>query len=265
MKLLKTIGNRSGVTNPYRFGLGIIIRRFLWDINPLSWKSRKKMIGYREKFKGQKAVIVCNGPSLNLVDLTCLDSVFTFGLNKINLLFSRSGFRPNCIVAVNPYVISQNALFYNDTDIPLILDSGASRQIVWRDNVTFIHSAHVPRFAKDCSFSIYQGATVTFVAMQLAFHMGFEKVGLIGCDHNFITKGTPHKLVNSLEKDVDHFDPNYFSGGLQWQLPDLALSEASYNLAKESYDTAGRWLVNCTVGGNLEVFPRMDLKKFLEF
>ena len=75
----------------------------------------------RDRFKGEKAVIVCNGPSLNATDLTSLGSTYTFGLNKINLYFDSNAFRPNCIVAVNANVIEQNADFYNTTEIPLFL------------------------------------------------------------------------------------------------------------------------------------------------
>jgi hypothetical protein len=111
--------------------------------------------------------------------------------------------------------------------------------------------------------SIFQGGTVTFVAIQLAFHMGFKEVALIGCDHNFTSKGPANKLVESSDRDKDHFDPNYFSGGVMWQLPDLALSEYSYSMAKEAYELAVRKIFNATEGGKLEIFPRISLKDFV--
>ena len=123
---------------------------------------------------------------------------------------------------------------------------------------------HLKQFARDCSISIYQGHTVTFVAMQLAFHMGFKDVALIGCDHNFETKGPPNKIVVSEGKDENHFDPNYFSGGMKWHLPDLFESEVSYTLARDVFQAYGRNIYNATEGGNLEIFQRIHLKEFLE-
>ena len=73
---------------------------------------------FENKYSNEKAVIICNGPSLLKVDLALLKNVYTFGLNKINLLFGKSDFRPSAIVAVNKYVIEQNADFYDSTDIP---------------------------------------------------------------------------------------------------------------------------------------------------
>ncbi len=250
--------------NPYLYAAAEVWNRLKWDLHPESWKSRKKLKQCLNQYSGQKAVIVCNGPSLLKSDLSLLDDVFTFGLNKINLLFDKSEFRPSCIVAVNPLVIEQNSPFYNVTEIPLFLDNNGIKFISPRNNITFIHSSTQNKFARECSFSIYQGFTVTFVAMQLAFHMGFKQVALIGCDHNFVTKGTPNKTVVSGESDPNHFDKKYFADGSKWHLPDIFQSEASYHRAKDIYTLAGREIFNCTEGGQLEVFPRISLAEFLE-
>jgi hypothetical protein len=251
--------------NPYLRAAGLILNRIRWDLAPESWRSRYKLRAWQDRFYGQKAVILCNGPSLLKSDLRLLNDVFCFGLNKINLLFEASSFRPDCIVAVNPYVIEQNADFYNETEIPLFLDSvGSRRQIVKnRENVAFLHSSGPQGFARDCSMSVHQGHTVTYVALQLAFHMGFRDVALIGADHNFATKGPANKLVFAGEKDESHFDPRYFSGGMPWQLPDLFESEVAYTRARNTYQAFGGRIVNATVGGQLEIFDRTTLEAFL--
>lgn len=252
--------------NLYRSAVGLILFRMQWDMHPYSWISRKRVRAWKDRFLEQKAVILCNGPSLNKVrfDDLAASGVFTFGLNKINLLFKRSDFRPSVIVAVNPYVIEQNADFYNTTDIPLFLDSIGKKWVKFRNNVHFLHSAgSIGDFAKDCSISINQGYTVTYVAMQLAFHMGFKEVALVGCDHFFATKGPANKTVIGGKEDPDHFDSNYFAG-FKWQLPDLAKSELYYEIARDTFARHGRKIVNCTEGGKLEIFPRKSLSEFLQ-
>lgn len=255
---------RYPTLNPYRFALRELWRRLRWDLRPEARRSRAVLRSWRDRYFGQKAVILCNGPSLVKSDLSLLGGVFTFGLNKINLLFDRSPFRPSCIVAVNQFVLEQNAGFYNTTDIPLFLDSSAATRVRPRPNVAFLHSADQRKFARDCSMSIYQGATVTFVALQLAFHMGFRRVALIGCDHSFSAKGAANRAVTATGRDVDHFDPNYFSGGMKWHLPDLAESEANYAIAGEVFVASGGAILNCTEGGKLELFPRAVLEDFLQ-
>ena len=257
---------KRATINPYRAGLWAIRQRIIWDFYPQSWVSRARIRRLKDKHCGEKAVILCNGPSLLNADLSLLNGVFTFGLNKVNLLFSKNPFRPSWVVAVNPFVIEQNTEFYNNTDITLFLDwYGARKSLIkLRKNVSFLHSYPLPDgFAKDCSFSVCQGHTVTYVAMQLAFHMGFREVALIGADHSYATKGPANKTVVSGKEDRSHFHPGYFSGGDKWQLPDLFGSEVAYTRAKNMYLAYGREIVNCTDGGKLDVFRRVSLEDFI--
>jgi hypothetical protein len=165
---------------------------------------------------------------------------------------------------VNRFVIEQNADFYNQTEIPLFVDSFASRRgiVGGRQNVAFLHSGP-EGFARDCTVSVCQGHTVTFVAMQLAFHMGFKEVALVGCDHSFAINGRPNKVVSASGRDESHFHPDYFSGGVKWELPDLVESEIAYLRAKRVYEAFGRRIVNATRGGRLEIFERCNLDDFV--
>ncbi len=252
--------------NPYRLAAHFVLRRLAWDLNPQSWRSRAVLRGWRDRHPGGRAVVLCNGPSLLKVDFDALQrsGVFCFGLNKINLLFSRSRFRPHCVVSVNRLVLQQNADFYNQTELPLFLDSRAAGWVRGRPNVAFVHANPYPMFARDCSLSVYQGYTVTYVALQLAFHMGFRQVALVGADHSFATKGPANQTVVSGARDESHFDPNYFAGGLPWQLPDLFQSEVAYTLARDMYAAHGGAVLNATEGGRLEVFERRSLADFLD-
>jgi hypothetical protein len=252
--------------NPYRNAANLILSRLRWDLHPCSWASRRKIKAWQDRFRGQRAVILCNGPSLNKVDFNRLSAsgIFTFGLNKINLLFAKTYFRPSVIVAVNPHVMEQNAEFYNTTGIPLFLDYLGRRWVKFNKNVHFLHSTiDTGRFARDCAISINQGYTVTFVAMQIAFYMGFKEVGLVGCDHTFATKGPANRTVIADKDDLNHFDPHYFAGGVKWQLPDLTASEMHYEIARDSFERHGKKIINCTEGGKLEVFTRQSLNDFL--
>lgn len=254
--------------NPYYHGLGMVLKRLYWDLHFQSFVSRKKLVKIRDSCAGKQAVILCNGPSLNKVDFSMLvdSGVFCFGLNKINLLFDRVDFRPDCIVSVNELVIEQNADYFNTTDIDLFIDSAAatSRVVKARNNVTFIHSTNFQKFARDISVSFNQGHTVTFVALQLAFHMGFTSVALVGADHSFAVKGAANREVTSGDRDESHFDPGYFSGGVKWNLPDLFESEVWYGRARQMYVAHDREILNCTEGGELEVFSRQTLEAFLK-
>jgi hypothetical protein len=249
--------------NPYRGAAIALAHRILWDLSPLSWRSRHALRTWRNSHVGKKAVILCNGPSLNKLDFGYLDGCFTFGLNKINLLFDRSSFRPSALVAVNNHVIEQNAAFFNTTTIPVFLDYRGRRYVDSRHGIIFLHATNLRGFAYDCSVSVDQGHTVTYVALQIAAHMGFRDVALVGCDHNFATRGPANATVVAGDTDPNHFDPRYFANGVSWDLPDLIQSEISYLFAKQAFENLGGRVVNCTDGGKLEIFPRMSLAEFL--
>jgi hypothetical protein len=174
-------------------------------------------------------------------------------------------FRPDCIVSVNELVIEQNADYFNTTDIDLFIDStAATRRIIrLRRNVAFLHSTNFQKFACDVSVSLHQGYTVTCVALQLAFHMGFSCVSLVGANHTFASKGAANKTVTATGRDESHFDPNYFADGMKWHLPDLFESEVWYGRARQMYAAHNRQILNCTEGGELEIFERQTLDRFL--
>ena len=127
--------------------------------------------------------------------------------------------------------------------------------------MVFLHTTYTgPKFAPDARGRLWEGATVTNVALQLAYHMGFSKVILIGVDHNFANQGTPNTTVTSTGEDPNHFSGAYFAKGFRWQLPDLEASEAAYRMAQAAFAGAGRSVLDATVGGKLTVFPKVDYR-----
>lgn len=105
---------------------------------------------------------------------------------------------------------------------------------------------------------IFESATVTNVALQLAYYMGFSDVVMIGVDHSFASKGEPNSTVTTKEFDANHFSADYFPKGFKWQLPDLETSERGYGLARKVYEADGRKIVDATVGGKLEIFDKVE-------
>ena len=88
--------------------------------------------------------------------------------------------------------------------------------------------------------------------------MGFEQVILIGVDHNSSVPGKPNTTIVSQGDDPNHFNPAYFGKGFRWQLPDFETSEIGYRLARQAYESAGRQLLDATIGGKLAIFPKVD-------
>lgn len=232
-------------------------REAAWYLNLKRWASVRRLRALKDKHHGHRCFIIGNGPSLNKMDLSPLRTEYTFGLNRIYLLFPQLGFHTTYLVSVNPLVIEQCAEEIFQLAMPQFLSWEARRFVRFGPNTIFLRSCNAELdFSKDPARCIHEGATVTYVAMQLAYYIGFQRVILIGVDHNFVTQGTPHKEVVSAGDDPNHFSAQYFGKGFRWQLPDLERSEIAYRLACDAYERDGREIVDATVGGKLDIFPK---------
>ncbi len=233
--------------------------------HPWRRESMRHLATLKDRHRGQRCFIIGNGPSLKHTDLTRLKGEFTFGMNRIYLLFPELGFTTTYYLSVNNLVIEQCAAEILALPVP--------KFVSWRSRpyfqnfleegqlppLIFLHTTYAgPTFARDARGRLWEGATVTYVALQLAYHMGFEQVILIGVDHNFTTQGKPNSTVVSQGDDPDHFHASYFGKGFRWQLPDLETSERAYRMARHAYEQAGRQVVDATLGGHLTVFPKVD-------
>ncbi|MQC27230.1 MAG: DUF115 domain-containing protein [Chloroflexi bacterium] len=218
-----------------------------------------KLAALKDTHKGERAFIVGNGPSLKQTDMSQLKGKQSFGMNRAYLAFAEWGFATSYFVAVNDLVVQQTAEDIEQLKMPKFLSWRARRFVQPDDETMFLFSTYErPKFARDVRGRVWEGATVTYVALQLAFHMGFETVVLIGVDHNFETQGTPNTTVVSEGTDRDHFDERYFGKGFRWQLPDLEASERAYHMARAAYEADGRQVLDATIGGKLQVFPKVD-------
>jgi len=229
-------------------------------LHPWRKESIRRVQAFKDIYKGKRAFIIGNGPSLKETDLFKLKNEFTFGMNRIYLLFPELGFSTTYFVSINDLVIEQCADEIAALPIPKFIAWHSHRHFkAFSNELMFLYTTYTgPKFAHDMTRRIWEGATVTNVALQLAFYMGFLQVILIGVDHNFTSKGDANKTVVSTGDDPNHFSANYFGKGFRWQLPDLDTSEIGYQKAREAYRKAGREVLDATVGGKLTTFPKVD-------
>jgi len=180
-------------------------------------------------------------------------------MNRVFLASKELGFTPSCLVCVNDLVVEQSVPEFNALQMPKFFSWRASKWLQMDDWMHFIYTTYTtPKFATDIRNRVWEGATVTNVCLQLAYHMGFQEVILIGVDHSFATKGKPNTTVESQGDDPNHFSAAYFGKGFRWQLPDLETSEMGYRMARQAYEKAGRRVLDATIDGKLDIFEKVD-------
>jgi len=213
----------------------------------------------RDQYKGKRCFIIGNGPSLRDTDMRKLRGEYTFGMNRIYLMFPELGFETSFFVSINDLVVEQSAADIQQLSMPKFIAWHAHRFLQPAENMFFLHTTYTgPKFARDITGRLWEGATVTYVALQVAYYLGFSEAILIGVDHSFATKGKPNTTVISEGDDPNQFNPAYFGKGFRWQLPDLDTSEVGYAMARAAYESDGRRVLDATIGGKLAIFPKVD-------
>lgn len=218
----------------------------------------------KNRHANQRAVIVCNGPSLNNMDLSFLKNEICIGLNKIFLGFKKFQFYPRYYVAVNQKVLEQSVAEIKALTSVKFLSARCGDLIQPNALTHIIDTSNPPdRFCQDISKGLEEGYTVTYAALQVAFYLGFKEVVIIGMDHRFEYSGMPNESKFLSGPDNNHFCTSYFSND-NWDNPDLVNSEISYNIAKNIYANSGRSIVDATVEGACTVFDKKDYRRVFQ-
>lgn len=258
----------SRIADAFRRRVKSLPHRIAWSgWNDRYRNNRERLLRFRNIHQGERCFIIGNGPSLAKMDLMPLRHEYTFGMNRIYLLFEKLGFETSYYVSTNELVIQQYLADIKELKMPKFIN-WHSRHLFDRtdEDVIFLNLRLElwDKFSTDLTGMLSSGATVTFAALQIAYWMGFKQAILIGVDHNFVEKGTPNKTeVRAEEEDQSHFAPNYFEKGVKWQLPDLRRSEVAYQLAKNAYEADGKTILDATLNGKLEIFEKVDYKELL--
>lgn len=215
----------------------------------------------RSRIESDTCVIVGNGPSLNQTNLDLLGGVDTFISNFA--LYDARLHKAAKYFSVTNYLVAEEIAKRVNIDRKLVkfFPYWLSHCFMDEENTYFFKSDGIPEFSRDVRQNVSWLSTVSFFHMQIAFALGYRKVCLVGFDHSYQQRaGAPEgEILFETEDDPNHFSPTYFKHKY-WQAADTDKMAAVYQLAKQAYERDGREIVNCTVGGRLEVFRRSDLE-----
>lgn len=236
------------------------------------------LAGFRDRHRGERVVIIGNGPSLNECDLTKLKREYTIAVNGIFYAAERMGFDPSYYVVEDTAVMNDNVDAINAYQAGHKFFPSMYRRIVGEaPNVSYFMLNRgfyepkspdfcVPKFSLNPEQRMYSGQSVTIINLQLAYLMGFTEVVLIGMDFSYTIPDSAEvagDVITSRGDDPNHFHPDYFGTGKVWKDPKLDRVLANYALAKEIFEADGRRIVNATRGGRLELFEREDYDAYL--
>lgn len=198
---------------------------------------------------GETAIIIGNGISLETVPKELLNKYVSFGSNRIHMLpfqptyFSSidTTYLTTCAGEMYDIAASANIAFlssrHRDDNIPDLQDlySLDNVELVYGNTTTF--PGEIWR----------NGGTVTYIALKIAFFMGFETILIVGCDH---------------EKKYGHFYGEHYDKLPMWEY--METMRYHYFIAGEVYKNAGRRIINLSPPSTLDdIFERGRIEDWL--
>ena len=250
---------------------GLARVRALYD-HDLELVYRPRLRALRAARHDRRCFILGNGPSLARTDLSRLKGEVTFATNSFFLKLAEHDWSPTYYVVEDHLVGEDRADELNRLGGTTKLFP-ASLAYALRPDENTVYFDHRPRpsypdgfdFSFDADVSTFTGGTVTFTCMQLAAFFGFQEIYLIGVDADYsiprdaaLSGNGRVKVIDMASDDPNHFHPDYFGKGKRWHEPNVETMLAAYAEARRATEARGVSIVNATVGGRLEGFPRAD-------
>ncbi len=233
----------------------------------------RRMKKLHDTHLGESCFVIGNGPSLTARDLTALHErgIDTFAANRIYRIFPQTPWRPT---------------YYVNSDPVLIRDESAQVAAV-PARIKFLplqnryyHGIAVPGacyffrndrrendqpggFGLDCTAQVNILGTVTIDSIQLAVHMGYRNIYLLGVDHRFdrVIAENGAVVVDPTVKNyfVDDYDTDVASEVVH----DLGNTTRAYRALRRFADANGIRIRNASRASALDAFVRIRFEEAL--
>ena len=245
------------------------VHRFFFNVSA----SVRYLIGHSDTFyrlkglndlhKNERVFIVATGPSLTSEYLNKLKHEVTISMNSIALLVDELNWEPTY------YVVQDFEIFHRLKDAIFNLKKSKvliGHNVSWKysfpekfvqfpiDFLGHLHSDYSTlntRFSKNAFVRVFDGYTVGYSCLQLAYFMGFSEIYLVGFDANYQSDYLKNNIVPSGKKD-----PTYKLAGRR-------INFAFDVAAKVIMDDKKVKVWNATRGGHLNSFERVNLDSIL--
>lgn len=255
-----------------------LARNLQWLIAPdaAMRADRAAMEALRDRHRGQPALVIGNGPSLNNQDLTRIGHFVSIGANSYFLKSQVTGVHPDYLTVEDPLPAEDNAEALRAFSGSIKIAARDLEPIFGRDagytyvnfvrGYQYLAGPRFPFFSLDCARGAFWGGTVIYMNLQLAAYMGCNPIYLTGMDLSYQIPDSADiegSVITSREDDPNHFDPTYFGAGKRWHVPHTDRMQACISKAYRRLDANGIELYNATQGGNLRDVPRRSFEDAL--
>lgn len=226
----------------------------------------------KDRYKGKRCFVVCNGPSLRPEDLTRIHEHgdVSIGMNMIGRIYDKTPWRATFLSLRDPIVFAtpDNLRLAVSTECGMRFFA-AKHFLRWRkcgSECFFINQNEsrnlldMPLFDTDFTKHVPSIGTSAYICIEFAVYLGCSEIYLLGCDMSYKVNLNRKGSITYNEAGRDHFYKKEFEN--------TASCSSKPNPTWEmecAFETAAKWsaehgniIKNATRGGYLEFFPKVD-------
>lgn len=283
-KLYKFYKNHKWTEKLYKETfIGSIIRLFMILLDFVKYKTQSiiqffstvpRALGYNDqrfaalkdlkgKFTGKRCFIVCTGPSLTIEDLELLKNEYVFGMNSTSMILDKTSWRPDFYGVQDPAVYERIKDFVNKSNNgQVFVPIGFKKKYNTPENWIYFPvcysynlfecyklKKYFAKFSSDSYVKVYNGFSISYSLVQIAYYLGFTEIYLLGADCSYSTSGKNHFAEHG-----------HVPGNLDISTYRLI---TIYGYLRKFADKMGFKVYNATRGGMLEEFKRVKLEDVL--
>ena len=218
-------------------------------------------MSFKDDHSGERCFIVGNGPSLKITPLHLLEGEVSFAMNYIAHIFNDTTWRPTfylCCKIIKRYINPEQLdLIQKAVDVAqlsyissVIGDMGVRGAVVYKE--VRVEPNGQEKWQDDFrAHYIYSWSTQMYPTFQIAVMMGFKKIYLLGVDLHSLDGGQAH-----FYQDIPSFYLRNFASKNDSHIQ-------CHELIKSECTKRGVEVYNATIGGELEVYERVNISDLL--
>lgn len=238
------------------------------------------VLGRRQKYKnimnelkdshlGGKCFVICNGPSLRGEDLDRIKDygIYSIGINVISRIYSKTKWRPDMLIrnertlpfyGYGKYILPPGSelIVKNIRDYATSLFSKGKKIFVKIDcDRKYLDE---PKFSTNGTEILYSIGTSTYLALEMAYHLGFREIYIIGCDMSYAVNLAKDGSIYYNKEGKNYFFEN--DNSIQKNVyPNPTWEQiVALDFADKFSRENGFRIYNATRGGCCESFERVD-------
>jgi hypothetical protein len=230
----------------------------------------------RNQYLGKRCFVIGTGPSLKIEYLERLGGEYTFAANQIFRCFSQTSWRPSFYVIGDSNIGTIHKEAIMAANFPKMFVSShmrhilnGSRKIVYFNKSHESYTSEIPPFSPNSCKIVEGGYTVSYLAMQIAWHLGFREIYTLGIDANYshvvnevLSENGNYSLIRA-DHSKSYFIPNMVRPEEPTIVPHADRQILAYMSAKNYIEANGGLIANAAPDSPLQVFGRKDLGEVL--